>query len=71
LLDQSHIQQHEGEFEDVDVSKVKEESSYLEGGGTGEADIYSDWEGIVNSVSEIEAGQEENSLDNEASLPDT
>ncbi len=58
-------------MEDVDASEVEEKSSHCEGGGTGEADVYSDWEGFGNSVHGLEVGQEENSLDYEASLPDT
>ncbi len=58
-------------MEDVDAYEVKEESSQLEGGGTGEAHVYSDWEGFADYVSGLEVGQEENSLDNKASLPDT
>ncbi len=41
-LDQSDIEQHEGELYDVDASKVEEESSHLECGGMGEANVDSD-----------------------------
>ncbi len=77
-LDQSDIQQQDEDLgkiiasEHTNVSQeVEEESSNLQVDESDEAGVYSDWEGLGDSVSGNQAGQDEDSRSSEASLPNT
>ncbi len=76
-LDQSHIQQLAEDLGDTSSSEHTSGSRIVEEGCTvladesDEAGVDFDWEGLGDSVSEIEAHQEKDSERSEASLPDT